>query len=332
MSGEGTAAIDARVDGADGAPADERWMPHPPHRSSEAGPLAEVTGHRVRSGLGTVDPGHWHLVTYGLSEVDDKESADPDISGWGFELTLRLAGADTDPEWAVSLLTNLANYVWTTGHGFAPGHHLDLRGPMKLDSDSVITAAAIVADPTLGNLHGPFGSVEFLQVVGLTADELELCRAWSTEGVMDLLADSDPLLVTHLDRHSILEDPAVAERVAARAMTDGSSLTELRVASLRWRTRFGGRAVVELGAGASAALGPALRRELVAPGASFVVQADDQQVRFVVGDQPRWTPSGDRLDVELPLDEVDGLATLFDGRTGWGHRPALPRLRFRVVA
>ena len=34
---------------------------------------------------------HWHFVTYGFSELYAKESDDPDISGYGFELTFRLA-------------------------------------------------------------------------------------------------------------------------------------------------------------------------------------------------------------------------------------------------
>ncbi len=332
MSGVGTRAIDAHVDAVDGGPADERWTPHPRHGRQEDAPLAEVTGHRLPAGIGGADRAHWHLVSYGLSEVDDKESPDPAVSGWGFELTLRLAGAEVDPEWAVGFLTNLANYVWTSGNAFAAGHHVDLRGPVKLDSTSAITAAAVIADPQLGVLDGPLGAVEFLQVVGLTADELELCRSWSTEGVVGLLAEENGLLVTDIDRASILADLGIRERVGALAAGDGSALTELRVASLRWRTRLGGRAVIELGSGASAALGPALRRELIGPDASFAVEAADQRVRFVVGEAPRWSIDGEQLEVEIPLEEVTGLADLFDGRTGWGRRSILPRLRFRVTA
>ena len=36
------------------------------------------------------DPPHWHFVTYGFSELYSKESDDPAVSGWGFELTFRL--------------------------------------------------------------------------------------------------------------------------------------------------------------------------------------------------------------------------------------------------
>jgi suppressor of fused-like protein len=337
------------VDRIDAGPEHHRYHPRAPHRFQGGGPLREVTTHRLRR------PDHWHLVTYGLSEVDAKESPDPARSGWGFELTFRLAAgvpasgapgrprsrrrdsgpaldaADPEPLWAVDLLTNLAAYVWSSGHPFAPGHHLDLRGPIRLDGGGELTAAVIVVDPTLGVMSGPFGTVEFLQVVALTADELELCRSWSTARVVELLAERDPLFVTALDRPSVLSDPAVAAEVRRRAGDDGSSLTELRVGSLSWRSRPWRPTVIQLGGGASAALGPALRRELIAPGASFRIVGDDREVRFVVSDLAGWTTDGPRLELGVPLVDVEGLAALFDGRTGWGRRPAWPDLRWRVV-
>jgi len=310
---------------ADGAPPAARLRPRAPHRFRGEGPLHEVTATRVEAA-----GGHWHLVTYGLSELEAKESDDPAVSGWGFELTLRLPGAEELPYWGVDLLTNLAAYVWTSRHGFAPGHHLDLEGPIVVGSQSRVRAGVVVVDPGLGVMRGPFGAVEFLQLVGLTADELELCRAWSTEGVVELLARRNPLLVTDPERDSLLADPAVAAEAARRAGRAGSSLTELRVASLRWRTRRG-QATVQLGAGAAAALGPALRRELVAEGARFSVVGDGVELLFVSAGSAGWGSEGTTLTVEVPDDEVAGLSALFDGRTGWGRRPAWPGLRWRVV-
>ena len=83
------------------------------------------------------------------------------------------------PYWAVDFLASMARYVQSSGHPFADGHLMDLRGPIRLDSPTDITAAVVVEDPGLTTLAGPFGSVQFLQFVGLTADELELCRSWS---------------------------------------------------------------------------------------------------------------------------------------------------------
>ena len=55
---------------------------------------------------------HWHYVTYGFSELYAKESSDAATSGYGFELTFRLAAeaaenADsTPPVWPMNLLQN----------------------------------------------------------------------------------------------------------------------------------------------------------------------------------------------------------------------------------
>jgi suppressor of fused len=323
--GRGTEAIDRHVDELDGGPAEHRYQPRAPHRFQGRGPLEEVTVHRL------ADPPSWHLVTYGLSELREKESPDPDLSGWGFELTFRLAGSGDPPRWAVDLMTNLAAYVWSSGHPFGPGHHVDLRGPIRLGTASAITAAMVVPDPVLEVLDGPFGRVEFLQVVGLTADELELCRSWSTDGVADLLARDNPLLVTDLDRTSVADDPRWRGEIEDRSGSDGSSLHELRVASLVLRRRPGRGFLAQMGAGAAAALGPALRRELVAEEAGFSVIGDSSSLRFVVSAESGWSMDDGELHVAVPLAEVAAVAGLFDGRTGWGRVPALPGLRFRVV-
>jgi hypothetical protein len=275
------------------------------------------------------EPRHWHLVTFGLAR-----------SGWGFELTLRLPRGDEDvPGWAVNLLATLGAYVLASGHPLAAGHHVDLRGPMRPDGGSAITAAAVTADPRLGTLDGPHGTVEFLQVVGLTADELELCRAWRTDAVLELLAESDPLLVTRLERSSILDDPAVRERAQAGVAADGSALDELRVGTLAVAAKGRRRHRLELtmGAGAATGLGPALRRKLNREGASFDLVGDRSVVHFVVAEAARCE-TGDpgveaptTVTLALPLDRVDELAGLFTGRTGAGRMEWLPGVRFVVV-
>ena len=53
---------------------------------------------------------HWHYVTYGFTELYEKESGDPEESGYGFELTFRLKRGEEEqpPVWPVNLLQNLA--------------------------------------------------------------------------------------------------------------------------------------------------------------------------------------------------------------------------------
>ena len=86
-----------------------------------------------------------------------------------------------------------------------------------------------------------------------------------------------------------------------------------------------------MGAGAAAALGPALRREMLAEGATFSVVGDQATLRFRVGPEPHWELTEDGLEAVMALDGVGYLAGLFDGRTGWGRVPEWPGLRFRVV-
>lgn len=320
--GPGGTAIQSLVDRVDGGPPVQRYRPSAPHRFRSGGPLRAVTVHRVSP------PPHWHLVTYGLTELDVKESDNHRRSGWGFELTFRVAPADDEPDWASDFLTNLAAYVWQTGHGFAAGDHLDLRGPVRLGTTTTITAAVVVRDPALGVLRGPFGRVEFLQLVGLRAEELELCRAWSTDAVVGLLAEEDPLLVTALDRRSLLEDPA---RRAAIDERRAAGRAELRIGTLQVRQRFGQATVIRLGAGAATALGPALRRTLVGRDDAFRLIGDDQEVRFVVAEPATWTVAQRGPVITVPLDQVDPLASLFNGKLGWGRLAAYPGLRFQVV-
>ena len=83
---------------------------------------------------------HLHYVTFGFSELYEKESDNPAVSGWGFELTFRLAqDPQTDPpNWVLSFLQNLGRYVFETGRVFGDGHHMTLNGPIALGSDTEI--------------------------------------------------------------------------------------------------------------------------------------------------------------------------------------------------
>lgn len=316
-------AIQTHVERTHRAATDDWFHPRPTKAFTGAGPVEAVGVHHLDD--------HWLLVTYGLTELHAKDSLDREVSGWGFELTFRVV-AEEIPLWAVDFLASLASYVWSSRHPFAPGHLMDLRGPVHMDSRSAITAGVIAEDPALGAMDGPYGSVQFLEVVGLTADELELCRAWNPAGVLGLLTRTRPLLVTDLDRPSVAADERYAAEIEARMAEEGSEMHELRVASLRIKRRLRGKVDVQMGAGAAAALGPALRRELLADGSSFSVVGDDGQMRFVVGTDPGWAWTEDGIEGTVSLDGVEYVAGLFDGRTGWGRVSDWEGLRFRVVA
>ncbi|KRG85078.1 MULTISPECIES: suppressor of fused domain protein [Stenotrophomonas] len=183
---------------------------------------------------------HWHYVTYGFSELYDKHSDDPEASGFGFELTFRLAaeagedGSGTPPTWPLNLLQNVARYVFGSGNVFEAGHHLDANGPIALDSGTRLRHLAFVADPQLPAIQTPNGRLDFLQMVGLTDDEMAAVRRWSTAGVLEALAPAMPSWITELARDSLLADAALAGQVEAGSRREGSSTGMLFVETLDW--------------------------------------------------------------------------------------------------
>lgn len=139
----------------------------------------------------------WLVVTYGLSELFAKESDDPDTSGYGFELTIRTPPAAEAPGWALGLLRSLGSSVFSSGRTYGDGHRVDVRQPITGgDPPTQLSAIALTTDPMLGEIDTPNGHVEFLRLVGITADELDQMKAKSTASVLAELAAANPALVT----------------------------------------------------------------------------------------------------------------------------------------
>ncbi|WP_054955172.1 suppressor of fused domain protein [Paenibacillus dakarensis] len=180
---------------------------------------------------------HWHIVTFGFSELYEKELENPDYSGYGFELTFRVArqmDEEEPPAWALNLLQNMGRYVFNSGNVFASGDYLDANGPICLGADTQLTALAFIPDPELEPIHTPNGRVEFLQMVGITEDELEAMKTWNTRGVLEAGKAEIPGYITDLSRESILRVPAVQESVHSGIGRDGSSTGFLFVDQLAW--------------------------------------------------------------------------------------------------
>ena len=165
-------------------------------------------------------------MTYGFSDLWAKESSDPAVSGFGFELTFRPTCKAKDkkpPNWALNFLQNLGRYVFKTGHPFGVGHTLPLNGPIEAGSSTLIHAVSFALDPQLPPMETPNGRVEFLQIVGLTLDELDAVSSWDAAAFLELRRRDDPFLLTDLSRASWMEDSALAAEVAHRREQEGSS-------------------------------------------------------------------------------------------------------------
>ncbi|TQV91420.1 hypothetical protein V2A60_008933 [Cordyceps javanica] len=186
---------------------------------------------------------HWHYVTYGLTNLSSPTSPDAAAaagrSGYGFELTFRLACAaedDEPPMWAINFLQNLARYVFGSGNVFKEGDWMSANGPLATDEATQLCSLAIVRDPELpaAGLATPNGRVSFLQVVGLTQDEEDAAKSWATRKLLDAMRPHMPLWVTDLRRASLLRRPDVEAALAEGMRRDGSSSGSLFADVLSW--------------------------------------------------------------------------------------------------
>ena len=155
---------------------------------------------------------HLHFVTYGMSELYyNEEAVGNDFSRWGFEFTFRLKPfADDkgeDPAWVINLMNNLARYVYDNGRWFEENHFMPTNSPIRLNTETDIVGLIFVLDPILGKIQTPHGEVAFLQMVGITQQEIDRLLKNPKTSEVEILANelrkSNPLLITDLNRKSI---------------------------------------------------------------------------------------------------------------------------------
>jgi Suppressor of fused protein (SUFU) len=154
---------------------------------------------------------HWHYVSYGLSDLYEKDPADePEFSKWGLEITFRLAKMSADrgqpPGWPFDLLNRIANWVNRDAVLLEPGLRINFGQPITGHPTVAgapatgLTTLAVTPDPQLPEIDTPNGRVWFLQLVGVTPAEYAEMVASSTADVLGRLAVGNPLLVIDLTR------------------------------------------------------------------------------------------------------------------------------------
>ncbi len=131
---------------------------------------------------------------------------------------------------------------------FEDGHHLNANGPIALETGTRLCHLAFIADPQLPARDTANGHLQFLQLVGLTDEEMEAVKRWSTRGVLQALQPAMPLWISDLHRGNLLEDPTLAAQVRAGSEREGSSTGMLFIETLDWRQEAGVTTLV-LGAG-----------------------------------------------------------------------------------
>ena len=152
--------------------------------------------------------GFWHFVSFGLTELYDKECKDPEVSGYGYELTYKLKkGAYEDEEAELrnvcGILQQIARITFTKGELFLPDEYIYTGQTAGIDAKqkSWLTGFITVKDPSVETIETPNGRVEFLELVGMTDAELRtLSDRASVEAIYRKLGTD----VTDYARASIL--------------------------------------------------------------------------------------------------------------------------------
>jgi len=182
---------------------DEHWGTLVSYDLGGPDPLDGISAYACGQG----EDGHLHFVTYGYSALSyDEEAAGREFSGFGFEMTFRLAWplpTKEYPMWVPALLQHLARHVFESGRDF---RHLDwvpLNGPIcGGDGKTDLVGLFFAADPKLPAIETPHGRVDFIQAFGITAGELRQIqdKTRTRQEMLGQFQTGNPLLVTDLSR------------------------------------------------------------------------------------------------------------------------------------
>lgn len=126
---------------------------------------------------------YYKYVTYGLTELYDKESKDQTKSGFGMEFTFKLKKdtyKDEEGELknVVGVLQTIARSTILHGEIFKPYEFVYTSQTEVMDTEqkSNISGFIIVPDKEIESLDTPYGRIDFLAFIGVTKEELLAIR------------------------------------------------------------------------------------------------------------------------------------------------------------
>lgn len=139
-------------------------------------------------GISIYDGGdYWHFVTFGLSELYEKESDNPEWSGYGMEFTMRLKkGCYEDEEGEIRCicgnLQKIAKITFENNELFLPWEYIytGQKSGIDLRQTSALTGFITVPDSKIESIDTPNGRVEFVEFIGATDAELLKIQAKET--------------------------------------------------------------------------------------------------------------------------------------------------------
>ncbi len=276
-------------------------------------------------------PEHLHYATYGFSELDEKKSENPDLSGYGFELTMRVrCDAEEDvPFWPAVVLQDIARHVFRTGNPLKIGDNMDFKGPLTKEVPTNLTGVIFVKDEAVDKISTPNGLVNIIQVVGVTADEFEIIKLWKgTEFVKRVLAERNPFLVTNIKRKSVA--PLLD---LDQIKKDGSSVGLVFVDELAWKEQ-GSEGVPRVQLTISRSDLNFMEKILVnriQHDRDLILQGASQSVILRPDSQTGWTPeSKDHLEIRLSKKLASKIISSFKKLSSYYEWDELPGLTVQV--
>ncbi|NFS10485.1 suppressor of fused domain protein [Clostridium botulinum] len=137
-------------------------------------------GNDPLDGISIYDGGeYYHFITYGLSELYEKEFENKEYSGYGFELTVKLKKDGLEDEEAgirgmCGILQAIARMTYNEGEIFQPNEYIYTGQTTGMDpnGESLITGFITQLDK-LGEIKTPNGKVQFVELIGATDAELK---------------------------------------------------------------------------------------------------------------------------------------------------------------
>lgn len=137
-------------------------------------------GNDPLDGISIYDGGdYWHFVTYGLSELYEKETNNKEISGFGMEFTFKLKkenyeDEETEIKCICNILQQIARITFTKGEIFKEYEYLytgQTEG-IDLNKESNIIGFITIPDVNFNSINTPNGKVDFIEFIGVTNAEL----------------------------------------------------------------------------------------------------------------------------------------------------------------
>ena len=163
-------------------------------------------------GISVYDGGnYWHFITYGISELYEKETDNKEISGYGMEFTFKLKKDNYENEESeikniCGILQGFAKITFSKGELFNEYEYLYSGQIAGIDANkkSNLTGFITIPDKEFRPIDTPNGKVKFVEFIGVTDDELKaiMDKKIKVKELYEMLGSD----VTDYHRKSIFEN------------------------------------------------------------------------------------------------------------------------------